>query len=307
MRYLYYKSDRGNFGDDLNPWLWSKFFGENNVDDNNVLLGIGSILHNDIELIKSLKSNQRKIVFGAGVRPSYTHFKTDKTWDIRFLRGPLSAGTFGNKYKYIADAAYAMRLTENFNELKNQDKKHEIGLMPYFKSMQYFDWEGICKLLGFKFISPYSENGVEQTVKEIASCKVLITEAMHGAIVADILRVPWSRYVLSTPFTEGPMVSEFKWADWLHSINLGNIDVTFINFYKKTRLNSYILKATRNFVNAEFLVKSIVKKDLVETLKSINNFYLSDDKMVNNIDLKISEEISLLKNEIIEGRLLDFV
>jgi hypothetical protein len=297
MKYLYYKSDKGNFGDDLNPWLWSKFFGEDDEDGNDVLLGIGSILHNDIDLIKSLKSNHRKIVFGAGVRPSYTHFKIDKTWDIRFLRGPLSAGTFGNKYKYIADAAYAIRLTNGFDSIINITKKHKVGLMPYYRSMDYYNWQSICDELGYHFISPYSENGVEETLREIASCDTLVTEAMHGAIAADILRVPWSRYVLSTPFTEGQMVSEFKWNDWLHSIRIADFDTTFIKFYRKSALNKYILKFTRDTINTEFLIKSIVKKDLLKTLLSITKFYLSDDNIISEIDEKFKNEIEAIQKD----------
>ncbi|MEO7045997.1 MAG: hypothetical protein ABI091_11870, partial [Ferruginibacter sp.] len=102
MRYLYFKSEKGNFGDDLNPWLWRQFFGENNENDLNVLLGIGSILFNDFSLIKSLKPEHNKIVFGAGIRPNFKHFKIDETWDIKFLRGPLSSSSTNNKYKFIA-------------------------------------------------------------------------------------------------------------------------------------------------------------------------------------------------------------
>lgn len=298
MKYIYYESVRGNFGDDLNPWLWKQFFGENNENDSIAFLGIGSILHNDIPLIQSLQKNQKKIVFGSGVRPSYNNFKVDDTWDIRFLRGPLSSATLKNKFKYIADAAYAMRLTTGFNASVNTPKKHEVGLMPYFKSMDYFDWKSICSELGFHFISPHSELGVQHTIDEIASCKVLITEAMHGAIVADILRVPWNRYVLSTPFTEGSMVSEFKWMDWLHSVQLGNIDTTFIKFYRKSFLNEYILKFSSSVINAEFLIKNVVKKEILKSLSAINNFFLSDDNIVKEIDDEIGNEIQILKNEL---------
>ena len=213
MNILYYKSREGNFGDDLNPWLWSKLFEKQlqNQDDN-YFLGIGSILHSGNMDLKNI-INQKKIVFGTGIRPSHTHekFYIDKTWDIKFLRGPLSSSRLGNKHEFISDAAYAIRQLESFPDLKNIDKKYEISLMPYFHSMKYFNWEKIASKLGYNLISPYSEKGVEHTLREIAASKYLICEAMHGAILADIMRVPWHRFVLTTPYTEGERVSDFKY------------------------------------------------------------------------------------------------
>ena len=83
-----------------------------------------------------------------------------------------------------------------------------------------------------------SERGIDYTLKEILASKYIITEAMHGAIIADIYRIPWSRFVLSTLFTEGAMVSEYKWMDWLYSVGIYNIETTEISFYRKTRIKN---------------------------------------------------------------------
>ncbi len=55
---------------------------------------------------------------------------------------------------------------------------------------------------------------VEDTLDKIRSSRLLITEAMHGAIVADALRVPW------IPVRTNPGVLEFKWQDWTASLDL---------------------------------------------------------------------------------------
>ena len=297
MEYIYYKDPIGNFGDDLNGWLWPQLFGEESLNNDDAFLGIGSILFNNSELITDLKE-RKKIVFGTGIRPTYEAFKYDDKWDVKFLRGPLSAYSFNNEYEYITDAAYALRFIENFDSLKNAEKKYEISVMPYFRSIPFFDWQSICDNLGYHYISPLSENGVEFTLQEIASSNYLITEAMHGAILADVLRVPWNRYVLSTPVTEGPMVSEFKWMDWLYSVGLTNVNTTFIKFNRKTFLNSWFKKVSGNILDVDFFMKRVVVDDILSKLASVKHYYLSKDSIIEVIDTKINDKITDFKNEL---------
>lgn len=297
MEYIYYKDPIGNFGDDLNGWLWPLLFGNESLDDDLAFLGIGSILYNENNLITQLHG-RKIIVFGTGIRPAYDVFKYDINWDFKFLRGPLSSMHFQNKYEFIADAAYALRFIENFDSFKNVEKKYEVSVMPYFRSVNLFDWEKICENLGYHYISPLNEFGIEYTLNEIASSKCLISEAMHGAIVADILRVPWRRFVLSTPVTEGPMVSEFKWMDWLHSINLGSQNSILINFHRKTFLNSFLKKATGNIVDINFYLKNFVVEDIYACLSSINEYNLSSDIILNTIDDKLHSKVYEFKREI---------
>jgi hypothetical protein len=61
MRLHYYKDPHGNFGDDLNPWLWSKLIPDLLDDDGRTLfVGIGTILRREIP------RGPGKVVFGSG-------------------------------------------------------------------------------------------------------------------------------------------------------------------------------------------------------------------------------------------------
>ena len=297
MEYIYYKAKNGNFGDDLNAWLWPKFFGESNSNDD-YFLGIGSILFKDSAILKTLK-NKKKIVFGTGIRPAYKPFVIDDTWDIRFLRGPLSAGALGNKFEFISDAAYSLRLTESFNKFNSAEKKYKVSLMPYFHSVEFFNWKEIAEKLGYHYISPLSESGVEFTLQEMAASEYIITEAMHGAIVADALRVPWSRFVLSTPYTEGSMISEFKWMDWLYSVQVLIDKPVYIQFYRNSFVNRWIKTITAKTIDAKFLLRNMVKKDILSELSAVKNFYLSKDEVVKQIDYRIQEKINSLVKTIL--------
>jgi hypothetical protein len=296
MQYIQYKDPNGNFGDDLNAWLWPKIFGYESKDDDNCLIGIGTVLYNKNEFIKQYKSS-RKIVFGAGVRNSYDAFLFDNTWDIKFLRGPLSSLHLNNKFDFISDGAYAIRLTEDYKRLRSIEKKYEISFMPYFRSVDQLDWRKICEVLGFHYISPLSENGVEFTLNEIAASKCIITEAMHGAIVADALRVPWHRFVFSTPSFEGEMISEFKWYDWLFSVNINSINTTYIRQNRKTFLNKLFRLCTFNRVDVTFYLPNIIKKEIVTKFSDNPAFYLSDDNIIETIEDKMKIKIDVLRKE----------
>lgn len=296
MELCYFKAPRGNFGDDLNAWVWPRIFDGNSFKDLH-FLGIGSILCQESDLINSLDSSKTKVVFGTGVRYSYHNFQIDDTWDILFLRGPLSAKCFENKFKYIADAAYVLRQLKEYDEFVNMPKKHELSFMPHISSMPFFNWKQICKNLGMNYISPYSEDGVDFTLKEIAQSNRVISEAMHGAIIADIFRVPWHRFVFATPFSEGGLVSEFKWDDWLLSIDVKNVVPTHVKAYYRTPINPLLLRITGHRLNVHLFLKSYVRPRIYQSLSNINDFYLSSDKRIIDIDLQIKERIEFFINK----------
>ncbi len=293
MKLEYFKSKTGNFGDDLNAWLWPKIFKDLGQTDDEYFLGIGSLLCNESKLIKQF-SDKKLVIFGSGVRPSreYTNFRINNLWDVQFLRGPLSANSLNRQYEFIADAAYALRNTEEFKGILNTEKKYEVSLMPYFHSVDLIDWKGICRELGYHYISPFSENGVEFTLKEIAASKKVITEAMHGAIVSDILRVPWHRFIFSTPQTEGERIADFKWNDWMYSIDIYNAEATYIPFLRKTFLHEWIKKASANTVSTNFYVKGKTREDLLAKLSKGLPYYLSQDSVISKIEDRIDTKIA---------------
>ncbi len=73
-------------------------------------------------------------------------------------------------------------------------------------------WQSLCADCGLNYIDP--GNSIEHILDEIAATEILLTEAMHGAIVADALRVPW------VPIKANSKILEFKWNDWLDGLNI---------------------------------------------------------------------------------------
>ncbi|NLS78182.1 MAG: hypothetical protein GXY76_13075 [Chloroflexi bacterium] len=92
MDLYYYHDLRGNFGDDLNAWLWPRLLPlpiSECFDDRTLFLGIGTILNQHVPA-----KPQKKVVFGAGhgygLPPTIT-----PQWRFYCVRGPLTANALG--------------------------------------------------------------------------------------------------------------------------------------------------------------------------------------------------------------------
>ncbi len=287
MKLCYYKGDVNNFGDDLNPYILEHLlpdFGDRGGSA--YLLFIGTILHDGLAV--QLKADdfyqKKKVVIGSGVRFMNAPPKIDETWDIRFFRGPLSSlAMTGKSDLYITDPAYLINETP-FIKNTSFTKKHKVSIMPHFLSLDKIDWLKLCNHYELNFIDP-SENDVEIVMGKIAESEYLITEAMHGAIVADALRVPWKRFNFFSHFYESDLVSEFKWSDWLYSVGLKHD--TF-----SCKYNKVISLLERRYSPTFF--RFIRYKDITSNFDRFlldDKYQLSDDKLLASNTERLMEEL----------------
>jgi len=202
---LYYcKTPKGNFGDDLNLWLWPRLAPEVcDEKDSTLFVGIGTILSHHIPR-KSFK-----VVFGAGCWKTGPLPQIDDRWKIYCVRGPLTAARLGlDAALALVDPAILVRRFAN----PPANRKYPVSFMPHLQSMPHADWEALCAQVGFHCIDPRA--GVERVLRELQETGLLLAEAMHGAVVADALRVPWIPVRMYSRF------AEFKWRDWSQSIRV---------------------------------------------------------------------------------------
>ncbi len=282
MALFYYRAESGNFGDDLNGWLWPRLIPKVLHSGSQVqFVGIGSILDGRIP------ANRPVIVFGAGVRRPEAVPQDRKNWDIRFVRGPLSANALGlGPDSYITDGAAALRLTDTPSSGR---KVHRVGLMPHWLSMARADWHRICKAAGVVLIDPRNE---PQTVlEEIAGTEFLITEAMHGAIVADALRVPWLRIRYATHRTEAG-ATEFKWSDWTQSLGLHH-SATVLPLMPSAKGGLLRRTVAGVWIAA---VEGVVVKRIARAAQD-GAFQLSDDSVMSRALERIAEQLEALQRE----------
>ena len=211
MKVLYYKSPRGNFGDDLNPLIWREVLSPACFDvEDVVLLGIGSIFRDDY-LSPPATAGKRVFVLGsgAGTGPLPSLWPNDK-WSILAVRGPLTGRLIGMPDKAITDSAALLATIPNLKP--DVPRGGRVVFMPHYNSVMNSRWPEICERVGFEFVDAHWP--VERTLQSLAGASLVLTEAMHGAIVADTLRVPW------IPVACSPEVAPFKWIDWTQSLDL---------------------------------------------------------------------------------------
>lgn len=198
-----------NFGDDLNRWLWSRIQDSPlDVDDGTLVLGIGTVISHGF-----IPFARRYIVLTSGV--GYDAPPLDfggAKWEILSVRGPLTAAALNlPPEKAMIDGAALLRLLPECQPLP-ASQRDGIAFMPHYESLPCGNWRQVCEMAGFEFLDPLADS--EKTVQRIRKARLVIADAMHAAIVADALRVPWIPVVLS------PQSNSFKWLDWTLSLNL---------------------------------------------------------------------------------------
>lgn len=212
MTLNYYKTTHGNFGDDLNEFLWQDLLGKELVDQPDIsLVGIGTLLNQDIYQRSGGARYFMCVGSGAGYGPTIEDMLDDK-WLYRVVRGPLSAERLGLPgHEACTDGAMLLTCEPFYADLAAQDTDH-ISFMPHHEALMWPHWERACREAGITFLDPTTDP--MDTLRKIASSKLVIADAMHAAICADVLRRPW------VAASSSKDINSFKWRDWTQSMGL---------------------------------------------------------------------------------------
>ena len=203
----YWESEHGNFGDDLNLWLWDFLLpGFRDVHPETLLVGVGTVLNRVL-----LPEGRHKLVLGSGFGYGTLPDMSDRNeWDIRCVRGPLTAQKVGIDLGLgIIDPAV---MVADMPEFRNLPKKHKKSFVPHWESAAAGIWPIICNTVGLHYIDPRGE--AKDVIREIAQSETIIAESMHGAILADAFRVPWIAVSTSSS------INSFKWNDWAQTVGV---------------------------------------------------------------------------------------
>ncbi len=198
-----------NFGDDLNRWLWPRLLPEamSGPDDGVLFLGIGTVIG------PGLPDATHYVVFssGAGYGPPPKSFG-GPSWTLVCVRGPLTARVLGLAPELASsDGALLLSTLPEYSPLPESERAGVV-FMPHHENLDIGDWPEICRRAGVEFLSPLLPS--EEVLARIRRARLVLADAMHAAIVADTLRVPW------VPVAVSNRINTFKWLDWTMGLDL---------------------------------------------------------------------------------------
>lgn len=208
MRLVHFAGS-GNFGDELNTVLWPALVPEPFDRTHRAgFLGIGTIIGMPTPGCDFLH------VFSSGV--GYDRLAG---WDVPrriwCVRGPLTAQMIGaGPDAALTDGAVLAPwvIPREAPAGAAPTGAAAIGVMPHWESLRDPGWHSACALAGFTLLDPVGDPVA--VVRALGRMRLVLTESLHGAIVADAYGIPWVALCSSGNF------SAFKWMDWALSMQL---------------------------------------------------------------------------------------
>ena len=167
MDLFYFKDPKGNFGDDLNEWLWDRLLpGWREGPADTVLIGVGTLINEGM-----LPRDKRKLILGSGTGYGDLPFIDDPDkWDFRAVRGPRSAALLGlPEDRGIIDPAVLISDDPDFADLQTAGPPIFI---PHHRSLDRHPWKDLCEGVGIEFVSPGGES--KSVIRAIAQAPLVI-------------------------------------------------------------------------------------------------------------------------------------
>ena len=206
MKLTYY-TGHPNFGDMLNPLLARHVFGQKfdrlfDDDANHRLLFIGTIIE------RKAPAGCHETILGAGAGYHAGRYSLERR-NVLCVRGPLTCDILGIDRGYAAiDPAI---LTSRYYKAGSPTSAGVL-FMPHHSTHARAEapLRGACANAGMDYVSPFDDAGA--IIRKIAAARRVVTEALHGAVVAESFGVP------CLPVVFGAKVLDVKWRDYAASI-----------------------------------------------------------------------------------------
>lgn len=274
MKLHYWQSKNGvrNFGDEINPWLWPRLFpGAFDDDATTLFVGIGTLLND------RLPASPRTIVFGSGVG-YFGPPRGVENWHILRVRGPLSAEALGiDPARAITDPALLAR-----RFVPPDRRPLDVAYMPHWSNAGA-DWEHACRRVGLRYLDPRWP--VEEVVAGVLASRMVIAEAMHGAIMADAPRVPW------IPVVTRRGILEFKWRDWCASVGLEYRPIRLPALWPETGPSSVRSRIGRS-------IKSFLIRIRPQRLTRAASSILGEDSIAARLEARLDDKVEKFRKSL---------
>lgn len=138
---------------------------------------------------------------------------------------------------------------------KMPNKKYKVGIIPHHLELKMPVWEHIQNSIPNSTIIRVDGN-VEDTIRKIAECEVILSSAMHGLIVADGFNIPNARIVASDRLLGG----DYKFNDYYSAFGIEHHKKINLNEQKidNERINSVISDYAINKETVDSICKKLI-------------------------------------------------
>lgn len=209
----WYRGQELNIGDELTKYIVEHHFPieviKDYLDSCNAI-GVGSILGwvwGEYGLARK-KENQKIHILGSGFMTSKVDITYDQRVVIHAVRGELSKAIIENA-GYTCENIGDLGLLSSSLYSGNFEKKYEVSIIPHYSQIANNEF----KIKGFNVIDVRTDD-FQKVLQEIAQSELIISQSLHGLIMADSLNVPniWYR---NKPVHIG---DDFKFKDYFSSV-----------------------------------------------------------------------------------------
>ena len=213
MKLVHYRGAVPNFGDDLNSVLWPALApGLFDDDASEIFMGIGTIIG------MQTPPHAKHHVFSSGIgndKLAAWHGRDVSYWCVR---GPLSAQLLDLPPDMeLTDGAILAPLASVFPA--GAAPGPATLVIPHFQTLEHPGWAEVAQQTGFEVLDPRADP--VPVIARIARARLVLTESLHGAILADTYGVPWRAFATSGNF------GTTKFVDWCLSLGM-EFDVTYV-------------------------------------------------------------------------------
>ena len=240
--------DRGlnNFGDCLAPVIL-KHYGftpvYSQLKDSDIIL-TGTIL-------QLVPKQYCGIIFGTGADDVKLDFPNA---NILGLRGHLTLKNlqFSPQHIILGDPGLIMNLVFP----QHIRRRFELGIVPHFVDKYHCivnEWKA---RFGKDCVVIDIQQKPRKVIRQIKSCKFIISSSLHGLIISDAFNIPNARFVIRE--TMPTHFFDYKFDDYYSSLNIKTItleakgDETLDNILKKMRLHTDQVTQLQNNLDRTF-------------------------------------------------------
>lgn len=218
-----------NFGDELTVDIIERLFNKKSelvgIDDAD-LFAVGSILE-----IADREKSKKSYVWGSGFIHEGSSISNDNLI-FKATRGCLSRRRLPSKYQRIAVGDPGLLSNLIYKDIS--ESTDCIGVIPHYVDSGDEILKKARNDKRYKIISV--RDTPDSVIKQITSCKIILSSSLHGLIVADSFGIPNMHMPISDKLTGG----DYKFRDYYSSIDRDYQQFSKEDLYNRRKLDEIV-------------------------------------------------------------------